>query len=154
MTSSERVLRVLNELATAPREPREPDRGVLSQEAPVPGVRVRRPHGARRSGPVCRRRRTRRGHRPASSMAGAQGHPLLPRTQRKIHNRRLPIIVLLPARRYASANTGYGPICVCLCLYPCLSQVGLRNRVFWRGSFFPLCYKEIQVPSKIRALSS
>jgi len=63
-----------------------------------------------------------------------------------------------PARRYASAVTSYGPMSVSL------SQVGvLLNRLnesSWflaselTSTYAKLCYKEIQVPSKIRVLPS
>ena len=60
----------------------------------------------------------------------------------------------LPARRYASAGV---LLAMALCL--CLSQVGVLSKrlkkiglVFDMGA--SLCYKEIQVPSKIRALPS
>ena len=42
-------------------------------------------------------------------------------------------VQFLPARCYASADTGYGPVSVCLCL--CLSQVGVLSKcldgLFW-----------------------
>jgi len=69
---------------------------------------------------------------------------------------------LLPARRYASAGTSYGPVFVCVCV--CLSQVDVLSKRMNESSWFlawelhstypTLCYKEIHVPSKIRVLPS
>jgi len=58
-----------------------------------------------------------------------------------VHWNSVPTAALqfLPARRYASAGTSYGPVSVCLCL----SQVGVPSKQvnestwFWHGSFFP-----------------
>jgi len=67
-----------------------------------------------------------------------------------------------PARRYASAGTSHGPVSVCLSV--CLSQVGVLSKRLNESSWFlarelhltypTLCYKKIQVPSKIRVLPS
>jgi len=56
---------------------------------------------------------------------------------------------LLPARRYASADTSYGPVSVCLCL----SQVGVLSKRMNKSGWFlagelpstysTLCCKEI-----------
>jgi len=64
----------------------------------------------------------------------------------------------LPARRYTSAGTSYGPVSVCLS--HCLSQVGVLSKRLNESSWFlawdllsaypTLRYKEIQVCSKIR----
>jgi len=64
--------------------------------------------------------------------------------------------LFLPARRYASAGTSYGPVSVCL------SQVGVLLKWLDGSSWFlawrllstssTLCFKEIQVCTKIRAL--
>jgi len=72
--------------------------------------------------------------------------------------------LFLPVRRYATAGTSYGPTSVCVCVYVCLSRVGvLLKRMDESGWFLawelPLtyptvCRKEIQVSSKIRALPS
>ena len=66
----------------------------------------------------------------------------------------------LPARRYGSAGTSYGPVSVSVCL----SQVGVLSKWMDRSSWFvacvllstypTLCYKEIQVCTKIRVLPS
>ena len=66
----------------------------------------------------------------------------------------------LPARRYASAGTIYGPVSVCVCL----AQAGVMSkRMNESGRFLawqlpctcrPLCYKEVRVPSTIRVLPS
>ena len=64
----------------------------------------------------------------------------------------------LPARRYASADTSYGPVSVCL------SLVGVLTKWLDGSSWFlarrllltspPLCFKEIQACTKIRVLPS
>jgi len=50
------------------------------------------------------------------------------------------LVVILPAQRYASAGTSYGPVSVCLSVS--LSQVGVLSKGmngliwFWHGGFF------------------
>ena len=68
--------------------------------------------------------------------------------------------IFLPARRYVSAGISYGPVSVCLSV--CLSQVGVLLKWLDGSSWFlawrllstspALCFKEIQVTAKIRAL--
>jgi len=74
------------------------------------------------------------------------------------------IYAFLPARRYASAGTSYGPVSDCLsaCVCVCLSQVGVLSKRLNKSDCFlswellliytTLCYKEIQVLSKARVL--
>ena len=68
--------------------------------------------------------------------------------------------IILPAQRYASASTSYGPVSVCLCLL----QVGILSKgmdgMIWflaRGLISTsrkLCRKEIHVSTKIKVLPS
>jgi len=65
----------------------------------------------------------------------------------------------LAVRCYAGAGTSYGPVSVCLSVRPSvrLSQVGSRcmNGLIWFLPTSPtLCFKEIQVSTKIRVLPS
>ena len=74
------------------------------------------------------------------------------------------IYAFLPARRYASAGTSYGPVSDCLsaCVCVSLSQVGVLSKRLNKSDCFlsrellliytALCYKEIQVLSKARVL--
>ena len=67
----------------------------------------------------------------------------------------MPVQEFLPARRYASAGTNYGPVSVC-CL--CRSQVGVLSKrtdgLIWflawglLSTSTTLCFKEIQVSAK------
>ena len=66
--------------------------------------------------------------------------------------------LVLPARRYASAGTSYGPVSVCL------SQVGVLSKWVDGSSWFLAhrllstrptpCFKEIHLSTKIRVLPS
>ena len=47
------------------------------------------------------------------------------------------VIYVLPAQRYASAGTSYGPVSVCLSV--CLSQVGVLPRISWRSMTMSVC---------------
>jgi len=68
--------------------------------------------------------------------------------------------LFLPARRYASAGTSYGPVSVSVCV--CLSRVGVLSKWMDGPSWFlalrllstypTLCCKEIQVSTEIRVL--
>jgi len=69
--------------------------------------------------------------------------------------------LFLPERRYASADTSYGPISVCERVGECPSQVGVLSKRrtdragFWHGGFFsPVlhCSVKNQVSTKIRVL--
>jgi len=75
------------------------------------------------------------------------------------------VLEFFPARRYASAGTSYDPVSLCVCLSVCLSvtspcSVETDKRIGWflareLPSTCPtVCFKEIQVPSKIRVLPS
>jgi len=69
---------------------------------------------------------------------------------------------LLPARRCASARASCGPVSVSVCV--CLSQVGVPTKgingsiwsLTWRllSTSPTLCFKEIQVSTKMRVLPS
>jgi len=61
----------------------------------------------------------------------------------QFHNVRFISDWFLPARRYASAGTSYGPVSVYLSVRVCLSQVGVLSKrmndpswVFLHGGFF------------------
>ena len=81
----------------------------------------------------------------------------------QFHNVRFISGWFLPARRYASAGTSYGPVSVCLSVRVCLSQVGVLSKrmndpswVFLHGGFFGpiLHYVEIQISTTMSILSS